>query len=47
MEKIRASLDPDAFSAIPYPLAATLFKEIIVNPELEEFLTLRAYEYLD
>jgi malate synthase len=47
MEKIRISLGPDAFSAIPYSLAATLFKEIIVNPELEEFLTLRAYEYLN
>jgi malate synthase len=47
VEKIRVSLGPDAFFAIPYPLAATLFKEIIVNPELEEFLTLRAYEYLE
>jgi malate synthase len=47
MEKIRVTQGPEAFSAIPYPLAANLFKEIIVNPELEEFLTLRAYAYLD
>lgn len=47
MERLRQHLGPEAFSAIPYPLAEKLFKEIIVNPELEEFLTLRAYAYLD
>lgn len=47
MQKIRQMVGPDQFETIRYKLAAELFEEIIMNPVLEEFLTLRAYAYLD
>lgn len=47
MGKIRQEVGADRFGTGKYELAAKLFDEIIVNSELEEFLTLRAYEHLD
>ncbi len=46
LEKIRTAVGADAFEKGNFEKAAGLFDEIISNPELEEFLTLRAYEHL-
>ncbi|MFA6243141.1 MAG: malate synthase A [Candidatus Hydrogenedentales bacterium] len=47
MQKIRAEVGDKRFDSGKYELAARLFDEIIANDDLEEFLTLRAYEHLD
>ncbi len=47
MGKIRRAVGDDWFKTGNYEKAAALFDDIIANPELEEFLTLRAYEQLD
>ncbi len=47
MQKIRAEVGGQRFDSGKYELAARLFDEIIANDDLEEFLTLRAYEHLD
>jgi len=44
---IRRDVGEDAFAAGNYQGAAEMFDAIVVNAELEEFLTLRAYEQLD
>jgi malate synthase len=45
--EIRESAGPNQFAHIKYEPAAPLYGEIIANPEFEEFLTLKAYEYID
>ena len=47
MDKIKASVGDEQFASGRYALAARLFDDIISNDILEEFLTLRAYDYLD
>ncbi len=47
LEKIRKEVGEERFANGKYDLAARLFDNIIANDELEEFLTLRAYDYLD
>jgi malate synthase len=47
MANIRSEVGERQFETVRYDLAARLFDEIITNDELEEFLTLRAYDYLD
>ena len=47
MANIRAEVGDKLFETVRYDLAARLFDEIIANDELEEFLTLRAYDYID
>ena len=47
MAKIRASVGEAVFASGNYEKAARLFDEIITADELEDFLTLKAYEYLD
>jgi len=47
LQKIERTVGEERFKNGKYELAARLFDEIIQNDELEEFLTLRAYEYLD
>lgn len=47
LDKIRAAVGGEAFEKGNYQRAATLFDEIVANPELADFLTLRAYELLD
>ncbi len=47
MKGLKQVLGEAHFSAGKYARAAQLFNEIISNDELEEFLTLRAYEDLD
>ncbi len=47
MAEIQSKLGSDAFEAGRFPLAASLFDDIITREELDEFLTLRAYEHLD
>ena len=44
---IRAEVGASRFASGKYSLAARLFDEIIAADRLEEFLTLRAYEFLD
>ncbi|MDZ4860893.1 MAG: malate synthase A [Candidatus Hydrogenedentes bacterium] len=47
LEKIRGEAGEARYANGKYDLAAKLFDDIIVNDELEEFLTLRAYDHLD
>jgi malate synthase len=47
IEKIRRDVGDERFAAIKYGLASDLFDQIISNPDLDEFLTLKAYEFLD
>lgn len=47
IEKIRSAVGEHAFATGNYVKAAGLLSEIIGNPEMEEFLTLRAYEYIE
>ncbi len=47
MEHIRDEVGPQRFQTGRFELAARLFGEIIEQDELEEFLTLRAYPYVD
>ncbi|AOY60426.1 MULTISPECIES: malate synthase A [Desulfococcus] len=44
---IRRDVGDEAFAAGNYQRAAEMFDAIVANPELEDFLTLRAYEALD
>jgi malate synthase len=45
--KIKKAIGDERYSKGNYEKAARLFDEIISNEELEEFLTLKAYDYLD
>ena len=47
LEKIRAEVGDERFTNGRYELAAKLFDDIISDDKLDEFLTLRAYEYVD
>ena len=47
IDSIRRELGDAAFGSGPYDLAAKLFAEITKAEELEDFLTLIAYEYLE
>jgi malate synthase len=47
LQKIKKSVGEERFVNGNYEKAAKLFDEIISNTELEEFLTLRAYDHLD
>ena len=47
MQKICKLVGDECYGEGKYNLAAQLFDEIISNDELDEFLTLRAYEHLD
>jgi malate synthase len=47
LKQIKDDLSSETFQKNNYELAADLLKEIVSNPELDDFLTIRAYEYLD
>jgi malate synthase len=47
LERISDEVGPLRFQGGKFALAAKLFQEIIEQDELEEFLTLRAYPFLD
>jgi malate synthase len=47
LQKIREKVGEERYASGNYEKAARFFDEIISNEELEEFLTLRAYEHLD
>jgi malate synthase len=47
MNEIRSRIGNEAFEKGNHTKAAALFKEIILQNEFEEFLTLKAYDYLD
>ena len=47
LQKIKQAIGDERFATGNYELAARLFDDIIAKEELEEFLTLVAYEYLD
>ncbi|MBW2431491.1 MAG: malate synthase A, partial [Deltaproteobacteria bacterium] len=47
LQKIKKTIGEERFASGNYELAARLFDDIIAHKELEEFLTLVAYEYLD
>ncbi|MFO8113549.1 MAG: hypothetical protein R6T92_13675 [Desulfosalsimonadaceae bacterium] len=46
LETIKNNAGETAFVSGNYEKAAELLTEIIANPELEEYLTIRAYEYI-
>ena len=47
VENIRKVVGANAFATGNYEKAAGLLTDIITNPDLEEFLTIRAYELID
>jgi len=47
LANIKQRIGAAAYDSGHYEKAAELLTEIIENPQLEEFLTLRAYEYID
>jgi malate synthase len=47
LQKIKEAVGEERYARGNYEKAARLFDEIIANDELEEFLTLRAYEHLE
>ena len=47
LDKIRQAVGDDWYKTGNYEKAAALFDDIIADPDLAEFLTLRAYEELD
>ena len=47
MQRIQLEVGTERFDCGRYDIAAKLFQDIIEDDELEEFLTLRAYSYLD
>ena len=47
MDAIRQLVGEERFRGGRFPLARSLFERLITSPELEEFLTLVAYEHLD
>jgi malate synthase len=47
MSRVEDEVGQQRFSGGQFELAARLFQEIVEQPQLEEFLTLRAYPYLD
>ena len=47
LERIVDEIGPDAYEQGEFPLAIKLFREIIEEEHLSEFLTLRAYPHLD
>ncbi len=47
MSRVEDEVGQRRFRSGEFELAARLFQEIVEQPQLEEFLTLRAYPYLD
>jgi malate synthase len=47
LEKIRGQIGARRFDSGKFPLAAQLFEEMSISPDFPDFLTLRAYEFLD
>ena len=47
LRQIEKEVGSDQFGRVPHEKAARLFEEIIADPEFEEFLTLKAYAYID
>ncbi len=47
LQKIKTSVGETRFAGGHYEKAAALFEEIVLSDELDEFLTLKAYEHLD
>ncbi len=47
LNQIKDELGEKAFEEGHYELAADILNKIVSSPQLEDFLTLRAYEYLD
>jgi malate synthase len=47
LEKIKSEIGSQAYLSGSYEAAARLFEEIVTRDDLDEFLTLRAYELID
>jgi malate synthase len=47
MQRIRSERGEQRFQSGHFERAAKLFEEMVASPELDEFLTLRAYEILE
>ncbi len=46
MDRIRAAVGEETFAAGRFDLAASLFEQLVIDPELADFLTLVAYDHL-
>jgi malate synthase len=47
VEKIRAQVGEARYNSGKYPQAAALFEQMMLSPDLKDFLTLEAYRFLD
>jgi malate synthase len=47
LQRIKNAIGDTRYVAGNYEKAARLFDEMVVNDELEEFFTLKAYPFLD
>ena len=47
LEKIRGQVGARRYDSGKFDLAAQLFEEMSISPDFPDFLTLRAYEFLD
>jgi malate synthase len=47
MERIRSEVGDARFASGRFDAASSLFRDLCLAPEMDEFLTLRAYEMLD
>jgi len=47
LEKIRQSLGEQVYAQYHWDDAAAIFEEVAMNPQFIEFLTLKAYDYID
>jgi len=46
MEAIKTEVGVERFAAGNFELARKLFEDMILSPELEEFLTIPAYDHI-
>jgi len=46
LEQNREALGPERYEQTKFPLAAQLFEQMMLNEKLEDFLTLKAYQYI-
>ena len=46
LEKLKAMLGESRFNSGKFDLAAQLYEQMMTSPQFDEFLTLKAYQYV-
>ena len=46
LDKIRTNVGDSRYDASKFPQAASLFEQMMVSPDLKDFLTLEAYRFI-